>query len=163
MATEIEKLQPAVDTAQAAYQAETQKENNEAGAKAAQAKLDKAKKPLLDKQNAQKTKQADLEKLVVKATGDGKLAVAGETPLKVGDKVTADQVIAKLTRPTVPVATFKIPTGTKIAADGTLSIKAGDKTVVCTVSDAQTDTVKVTCPGDQGLADGADVKFTLPK
>ncbi|MGE0396107.1 MAG: hypothetical protein AB7T06_05230 [Kofleriaceae bacterium] len=163
MAADLEKLQPAVDTAQAAYDAETQKENNEAGVKAAQAKLDRAKKPLTDKQNAQKTKQAELEKLVIKSTGDGKLVAVGETPLKVGDKVTADQVIAKVARPTMPVATFKIPTGTKIAADGSLSIVAGDKTVVCTVSDAQVETVKVTCPADAGLADGADVKFTLPK
>ncbi len=163
MATDLEKLQPAVDTAQAAYDAETQKENNEAGVKAAQAKLDRAKKPLTDKQNAQKTKQAELEKLVIKSTGDGKLVAVGETPLKAGDKVTADQVIAKVARPTMPVATFKIPTGTKIAADGSLSIVAGDKTVVCTVSDAQVETVKVTCPADAGLADGADVKFTLPK
>ena len=164
--TEIEKLQPAVDTADEAYKAETQKENNEAGVKAAQAKLDRAKKPLNDKQVVQKTKQAELEKLIVKSTGDGKLVsanVEGAAPLKAGDKVTVDQVIARVARPTAPVATFKIPTGTKIAADGTLSIKAGDKTVVCTVSDAQTETVKVTCPADQGLTDGADVKFTLPK
>ncbi len=164
--TEIEKLQPAVDTADEAYKAETQKENNEAGVKAAQAKLERAKKPLTDKQAVQKTKQADLEKLTVKSTGDGKLVAAnaeGAAPLKVGDKVTVDQVLARVARPTAPVATFKIPTGTKIAADGTLSIKAGDKTVVCTVSDAQTETVKVTCPADQGLTDGADVKFTLPK
>jgi biotin carboxyl carrier protein len=163
LATEIEKLKPAVDAAEQAHQAETQKENNEAGVKAAQAKLDRAKKPFNEKQTAQKTKQGELEKLVVKSPGDGKLAAAGDVALAVGDKVTADQVIAKVARPTAPVATFKIPSGAKIAADGTLSIKAGDKTVVCTVSDAQVETVKVTCPSDAGLTDGADVKFTLPK
>lgn len=162
LAAEIEKLQPTVDAAQAAYDAETQKENNEAGVKAAQTKLDRAKKPLTDKQATQKTKQADLEKLVIKATGDGKL-VAVDPPVAVGAKVAVDQVIAQVARPTAPVATFKIPSGTKIAPDGTLSIVAGDKTVVCTVSDAQAETVKVTCPSDAGLADGADVKFTLPK
>ena len=163
MKGEIEKLQPAVDAAQTAYDAETQKENNEAGVKAAQVKLDRAKKPLTDKQTAQKTKLADLEKLTVKATGDGKLVAAGETALKAGDKVAADQVIAKVARPTAPVATFKIPAGTKIAADGSLRVKAGDKTVVCTVSDAQAETVKVTCPSDAGLVGGAAVKFALPK
>jgi hypothetical protein len=95
LGADIAKLQPAVDTATTALETETGKENNEAGVKAAQAKLDRAKKPLNDKQTAQKTKQADLEKLVVKSPGDGKLALAGEAPLAVGAKVTADQVIGE--------------------------------------------------------------------
>ena len=39
----------------------------------------------------------------------------------------------------------------------------GDKTVVCTVTDAQTESIKVTCPPDSGLENGADVKFQFPK
>ena len=82
--------------------------------------------------------------------------------MKVGDKVTADQVIAKIARPTQPVATFKLPANTQLPTDGSLSIVVGDKTIVCKVSDAQTESVKVTCPADAGLTDGADAKFVLP-
>jgi len=169
LTTELDKLRADIDKATPAIEAATkelsdaqQKENNEAGVKAAQAKLDRVKKPVEDKQATVVKKQADLEKLIVKTTIDGKLVLPNPAP-KAGDKVTADQVIATVQKPTVPVATFKIPPGTKVGADGNLTINAGGKTVVCTVSDAQAETIKVTCPADSGLADGTDVKFTLPK
>ena len=165
LATEIAALQKAVDAgtpAIAAAQKELadaqQKENNAAGVTAAQAKFERVKKPFDDKKATIAKKQADLDKLTVKSPGDGKLA----TTAKVGQKVAADEVIGKITRATVSVATFKIPPTTKIGADGNVSITAGDKTVVCTVSDAQSESIKVTCPADSGLADGADVKLKLP-
>ena len=167
--TELDKLRADIDKGTPAIEAATkdlsdaqQKENNEAGVKAAQAKLDRVKKPIEDKKATVVKKQADLDKLIVKTTIDGKLALPDPAP-KAGDKVTADQIIATVQKPTVPVATFKIPAGTKVGADGNVTINAGGKTVVCTVSDAQAETIKVTCPPDSGLADGTDVKFTLPK
>jgi hypothetical protein len=166
LATEVGNLQkdadkgtPAVEAAQKELADAQQKPNNQAGVTAAQTKLDKAKKVVDDKKAAIAKKQADLDKLTLKASADGKLA----TTDKVGQKVVADEVIAKITRATLPVATFKIPPGTKVGADGNISLTAGDKTVVCTVSDAQAETIKVTCPADAGLANGADVKFKLPK
>ncbi len=166
LATEIAALQkaveagtPASETAQKELSDAQQKENNAAGVIAAQAKVERVKKPFEDKKATISKKQADLAKLTIKSPGDGKLA----TTAKVGQKLAADEVIGKITRATVPVATFKIPPTTKIGADGNVSITAGDKTVVCTVSDAQSESIKVTCPADSGLADGADVKLMLPK
>jgi hypothetical protein len=158
---DVDKGAPALEAAQKELADAQQKENNQAGVTAAQAKVDRVKKPLDDKKATIAKKQADLDKLTIKAQTDGKLGLLPTA--KVGQKVGADEVIAKITRPTVPVATFKIPPTTKIGADGNISITAGDKTIVCTVSDAQTESIKVTCPADAGLAAGADVKFKLPK
>jgi biotin carboxyl carrier protein len=157
---DVEKSNPTIETATKALADAQQKENNQAGVTAAQATLDKAKKVVDDKKATITKKQGDLDKLVIKSPTDGKLV----TTAKVGQKVAADEVIAKITRATVPVATFKIPPGTKVGADGNVSLATADgKSVVCTVSDAQAETIKVTCPADSGLADGAAVKFTLPK
>ena len=166
LATEIANLQkdvdkgaPAIEAAQKDLADAQQKENNQAGVAAAQAKLDRVKKPVDDKKATIAKKQADLDKLAIKASADGKLA----TTATVGQKLAADEVIGTINRETLPVATFKIPPGTKVGADGNVSLTAGDKTVVCTVSDAQAETIKVSCPADSGLGDGAAVKFTLPK
>ncbi len=156
---EIDKASPTIEAAQKELADAQQKENNAAGVTAAQAKLDRTKKPVDDKKAAQTKKQGDLDKLVIKSQTDGKLA----TTAKVGQKVAADEVIATVVRATVPTATFKIPPTVKLAADGNVSLTAAEKTVVCTVTDAQTESIKVTCPADSGLANGADVKFTFPK
>ena len=156
---QIEAAKPAIDTAEKELADAQAKENNEAGVKAAQAKLDRVKKPVTDKTTTMSAKQADADKLTIKSTSDGKLA----DPVKVGDKVTADQVVAKVARPTEATATFKLPANTQLPKDGTLNIVVGDKTIVCKVSDAQAESVKVACPTDAGLTDGADAKFVLPK
>ncbi len=158
LTADIEKLQPAVDTAQKELADAQQVENNQKGVDAAQAKLDKAKKPLDDKKATLEKKQAELDKLTIKSTADGKLA----EPVAAGAKVTADQVVAKVQRETLYTATFAIPANTKIAQDGTISVTAGDKTIVCTVIDAQTTSLRVKCPSE-GLAEGADLKLTLPR
>jgi hypothetical protein len=132
---------------------------NKAGLTAALAKVADRKKSLDTKHATLTAKKAELDKLTLKSPGEGKLSVVA----KPGQKVVADEVVATIVRPTVPVATFKVPVGTKIAPDGSLSISMGDKTVVCTVSDAQQETVKVTCPTDAGLAAGSDVTFKLPQ
>ena len=156
---EIDKGTPTIEAAQKELADAQQKENNAAGVTAAQAKLDRTKKPIDDKKAALAKKQADLDKLTLKSQTDGKLA----TTAKVGQKVVADEVIGTVVRATVPTATFKIPPTVKLAADGNVSLTAGDKTVVCTVTDAQTESIKVTCPADSGLASGADVTFKFPK
>ncbi len=132
---------------------------NKAGVTTAEAKIADRKKSLATKQATLTTKRAAIDKLTLKSPGDGKLSLIA----KVGQVVAVDEVVAKIVRPTVPVATFKVPAGTKISPDGKLSISMGDKPVVCTVSDAQQETVTVTCPTDAGLTDGADVTFTLPR
>lgn len=156
---EIEKGTPTIEAAQKELADAQQKENNAAGVSAAQAKLVRIKKPIDDKTAALAKKQADLDKLTIKSQADGKLT----TTAKVGQKVVADEVIGTVVRATVPTATFKIPPTVKLAADGNVSLTAGDKTVVCTVTDAQTESIKVTCPPDSGLENGADVKFQFPK
>jgi len=155
---QLEQGQPALDAATKALEEAQQQPDNAAGVTAAQAKLDRLKKPLDDKKTTLDKKQADLEKLQIKATADGKLAEVAT----VGQKVALDAPIASIVRPSLMIASFKVPPGTKMAPDGSLSVVAGDKTLVCTVVDAQAETVKVSCPPD-GLAAGADVKFTLPK
>lgn len=156
---DIDKGTPAIEAAQKELADAQQKENNAAGVTAAQTKLDRAKKPIDDKKAALAKKQADLEKLTIKAQTDGKLA----TTAKVGQKLAADEVIGTVVRATVPTATFKIPPTIKLAADGNVSLTAAEKTVVCTVSDAQTETIKVTCPADSGLAADTAVTFKFPK
>jgi len=155
---DIAKLQPAVDKAEAALAKAQQVASNDRGVRSAQAKLEKAKKPLAAKHAALEAKQAELDKLAIKAVADGKLIDV----VAAGDKVAADAVIAKVQREALYVATFKIPVGTKVAADGTLSVTSGDQTIVCTVIDAQAETVKVKCPSE-GLAEGAELALTLPR
>ena len=165
LATEIANLTKQLETAAPALEAATkeleaaqQKPDNQAGVTAAQAKVDRLKKPLDEKKATLETKKGEVDKLQIKAATDGK-----HTPVvKVGQKVAVDEQIAQIERPSMMVASFKVPPGTKMAADGNLSVVAGTKTIVCTVIDAQAETVKVSCPAD-GLAAGADVKFTLPK
>lgn len=156
---EIDKGTPAIEAAQKELADAQQKENNAAGVTAAQAKIDRTKKPIDDKKATLAKKQGDLDKLTVKAQTDGKLV----TTAKAGQKVVADEVVGSVARPTVPTATFKIPPTVKLAADGNVSLTAAEKTVVCTVTDAQTESIKVTCPADSGLANGADVTFKFPK
>ena len=156
---ELERLTPGLATAEKALDAAQQTENNEAGVAKAQAAYDKAKKVVDEKTVVLDKKKADLDALALKATADGKLAEV----VAVGAKVDVDQPVAQIQAPTAPTATFKIPPSTKLAQDGTLSLTAGGQTVVCTISDAQAETVKVACPADSGLADGADVTFTLPR
>ena len=165
LSTELDNLKkdldtaaPAIAAAEKALSDAQQVANNAAGVTAAQGKLDKLKKPVEDKKATIAKKQAELDKLTIKAGTDGKLVPTA----KVGQKLAAEETIATIVRPTVAVATFKVPPGTKIAADGNLSIISAEKTIVCTVTDAQAETVKVTCPSDAGLANGAPVKFTLP-
>lgn len=155
---EIEKLQPAIEAAEKTLSDAQQIENNQARVAKAQAAVDKLKKPLAKKQTELTKAQADLDKLTIKSVNDGALVPVAQP----GQAVAVDEVIARIAPPTTVVATFKVPVGTKIAPDGTLSVTAGDKTVVCTVSDAQAETVKVACPADAGLAEGTDVTFTLP-
>ncbi len=155
---QIETAQPAIDTATKELEDAQQKPDNAAGVLAAQTKLDRLKKPQDEKKAKLETKKAELDKLSIKATADGKLADVA----KVGQKVAVDEKLAAIARPDLMVATFKVPAGTKMAADGTLSVTAAEKTLVCTVIDAQAETVKVSCPAD-GVAAGTAVQFTLPK
>ncbi|MGE0867787.1 MAG: hypothetical protein AB7P03_04435 [Kofleriaceae bacterium] len=159
LAKEEEKLK--ADVAKAEKQRDdAQAANNAGGVTAAEAKVAEHKKNLEAKQTAITNKKAELDKLAVKAVTDGKLVIIG----KPGQKLTAETAIARIERPTMPVATFQVPPGTKIAPAGTLSLTIGktDKVVVCTVSDAQAETIKVSCPPDAGLAADDEVSFQVP-
>lgn len=159
---DLERLTPAAEAAQKALADAQQKPDNEAGVAAAQKKYDAAKKPIDEKTATLAKKKADLEKLQIKSVTDGKLTDVAKT----GQKVAADDVIAKVARPTMSVATFKLLPGQKLSGDNTLNVTAGDKQIACTVIDAQAETVKVSCPSDgssQPLAEGTELKYTLPK
>jgi hypothetical protein len=155
---DIERLTPATEAALKTLTDAQQKPDNEAAVTAAQKKYDTAKKPLDAKKATLETKKADLEKLQIKTVTDGKLTDVA----KVGQKVAADEVIAKVARPAMNVATFKLLPGQKLSSDNTLNVTAGDKQIACTVIDAQAETVKVSCPAD-GIAEGTELKYTLPK
>jgi hypothetical protein len=112
---------------------------------------------LLETKVAQReAKQADLAKLVIKAPSAGKLAVVA----KPGAKVTADDVVAKITREPILAATFEIAKdGPKLAAGAAVKLKDDahpEKVYDCTVAEVVAAKVKVTCPLDPTL-DGAPV------
>jgi hypothetical protein len=135
-------------------QKEVDAAKDDASRAAAQAKLDAAKKAQDAKQAALTAKQTDLDKFVVKAPADGKLAMIA----KVGAKVAESDVVAKITQDPMLSATFTAPGGKYVSGSpATLDIKGGDKKLTCTVADVAGDQVKVVCTADASIPASADV------
>ncbi len=148
--TEIERLtKEATTLADELKNAETAKD---------EAKIAGAKKKVEANTTAMTAKKAELEKLQIKSPADGKLTGVA----KPGTKLTADTAIAKIERPSGPMVKYNMPVGVKLPADGkvTLTIGPTGQQVVCTIADAQHDSIKVACPSDAGLQPGAEARFT---
>jgi cytoskeletal protein RodZ len=119
-----------------------------------------ARQKALDAKQAQiSTKQGDLDALVISAPADGAFSPSAQN----NQKVAAGDVVAKLQRDAVPSVTFRVPDPKVFSATAPVVVMAKDQKLGCTVAEVGTDsTVKVTCPADPTLVDGAEVTLALP-
>jgi hypothetical protein len=110
------------------------------------------------KRDALGAKTTELDKFQIHAKTGGTFSPVA----KQGAKVAADGIVGHLQGDATPAATFKVSDPKPYTVGGTIEITAGAQTVACTVAEVQVDGVKVTCPADAALTDGADVTLKLP-
>ncbi len=133
---------------------------NKAAAAQAEADLAERQKALETKKTQLTAKTAELEKYLIHAKGNGEF-----TPVaKQGQKLAANAVVAKLQREATPVATFKVTDAAAFPANASveLALGSGEQRIGCSVAEVQGDSVKVMCPADPALSEGADVTLKLP-
>jgi len=133
---------------------------NPAAVTAAETEITERDKVLKVKKDQLTAKAADLDNFIIHAAGAG----AFKPAVKAGQKIAADDVLARLQRDPKPSATFKVPDAKlfKAGASVEVAIGKGDSRVTCAVAEVQGDSVKVVCPVDAALAEGVDVTFELP-
>jgi hypothetical protein len=126
----------------------------------AEATVADRQRALSAKQDQVTAKKAELAALVITAGADGTFSPA----IKNGQKVSEDDVLAKLQRDPAPTATFKVADAKPFTAGASveLTVGKGDQHVTCTVAEVQPDSVKVACPTDPALTDGVAVTLPLP-
>ena len=131
----------------------------DAATKANAADLDTKKKALDDKRDQIAAKKKELTGFALQAPHDGKFTPA----VKNGVKISEDDVLGKLERDPQPTATFQLDT-TPFAAltSASVTTAAGAAPISCTIEDRKPASMKVTCPADAGLTDGASVTLQLP-
>ncbi|MGE5184875.1 MAG: hypothetical protein ACM31C_22540 [Acidobacteriota bacterium] len=158
--TEIANLTKDIDKRQAEI-AQVEKDRdaaeaagNKPGVTADEKKLEEHKKALEAAQTKLAAKTADLAKLVVKAPSDGKLTAVA----KANARVTANEVVAKLTPPPVLVTTFKL-TSQPVTADARvlLAVRGSEQKLSCKVVAVDNGT-KIACPHD-AAPEGTEVTF----
>lgn len=127
---------------------------------AAEAELAALQKTQGTKKDALTAKTADLEKFQLHARTGGTFSPA----VKQGAKVAANGVVAHLQGDAAPTALFKVsdPKPYNTGASVDVGIGKGEQRVSCTVAEVQVDGVKVSCPADPALTDGADVTLKVP-
>jgi hypothetical protein len=132
-----------------------QTSGNKAGEAAAEAELADRKKTMAAKQDLLATKTTALDKFLLHAERSGTFTPAS----KPGQKVAADDVVAKIQHEAAPSATFKVGDAKPFAANASieLSVGKGEQHVTCTIAEVQPDSVKVVCPADPALVSDADV------
>jgi cytoskeletal protein RodZ len=147
------RLQPDVTKAEHDRDAAEQA-GNKPGVTSAEKRIETAKKALDDAQRKVATMTTDLDKLVVKASADGKVTAVA----KANAKVTPNDVVAKLAPGAMLVATFK-KTDPAVAADARvlLAVKGSEQKLSCKVVDASNGT-KIACPHD-AAPEGSEVTF----
>jgi len=131
-----------------------------AGNQAAETELADRQKTLAAKQALLATKTTELDKFLLHAPSDGAFTPAG----KLGQKVAAGDVVAKLQRDASAVATFKVADTRPFAANASIEVAVakGEQHVTCTIALVQADSVKVACPADPALAEGTEVTLKVP-
>ena len=156
---ELKSLQDKVDATTKKLDA-AKAAGNKASETQAETELADRQKALGAKKDQLATKTADLEKFLIHAKGNGTFTPSA----KQGQKLAADAVVATLQRDATPVATFKVTDPKPFTANASveLAIGKGEQHVTCTVAEVQADSVKVGCPADPALTDGADVTLKLP-
>jgi hypothetical protein len=133
---------------------------NKAAADAADAKVAERRKKLDTKQAALSAKQSELDKYVLKASGEGKVVQVA----KVGARVTAEDVILKLARTPALTARFELPAGKSFSVDSSIQlvVKGSDQKANCTVAALEQGQLKILCPIDPALPEGTEVTLVAP-
>jgi len=133
---------------------------NKASETQAEAEMTERQKVLDTKKDQLTAKTAELEKFLIHAKGNGTFSPS----VKQGAKVAVDAPVATLQRDATPIATFKVSDAKPFAAEASVELAIGksEQHVTCTVAEVQADSVKVSCPADPALTDGADVTLKLP-
>ena len=140
--------------------ATAQAANNKGAMAALDSEIADRQKSLATKQGQLAIKRADLSKVVLRAQVAGTFSPA----VKPRSKVTATDVVARIQRDPTPVATFKVGDVRQFAvkSNAEVAIGRGELLVTCTVVDIQADSMKVVCPVDPALGEGADVTLKPP-
>ncbi|HWU89074.1 MAG TPA: hypothetical protein VN253_17535 [Kofleriaceae bacterium] len=148
--TELQAIYKTRDAAQTA--------GDEAGVKKAQTKIDELEKVYNAKSEQLNAKVDLLEPFLVRLISDGTLTITR----KVGDKIPENTPIATILSPPEPSATFKIPEDLKIELGTAVAVRLGEKLVTCVAADWEPEKLRVTCPQDPGVVEGASVTWELP-
>jgi hypothetical protein len=145
------------DTAQAA--------GNRASETAAQTEIATRQGQLANKQSQLENKQIELEKFLIHAPTSGSFAPAS----KLGQKIIADDVIARIQREASPIATFKLADTKAFSANASVELATSTgQRVTCTIaavdpsSGGNPGSIRVACPAEPALVDGASVTLKLP-
>jgi hypothetical protein len=153
------RLQVLIDAANKRLDA-AQGANNKAATAAVQAEVNDRRKSLETKQNQFATKTSDLDTFLIHAPAAGTFSPT----VKLGQKVPANGLVGHVERDPIPVATFKLASTKTFAANASVEVgvRKGEQRINCTVADVQADSVKVICPVDPELVEGADVTLAAP-
>jgi hypothetical protein len=140
------------DTAQGA--------GNKADETKATAEITDRQKALTAKRSQLATRTTDLAKFLIPASSNGTV----QQVAKQGQKVAADDIVARLERDAAPGATFAVTDATTFATNTSveLAVGKGEQHVTCTIADVQPDSIKVTCPADPALSEGTAVTLKVP-
>jgi hypothetical protein len=168
IAAEVAALQEDVDKRLPAEIAAAEKERDDAKAAgnkgaeaAADARVAERRKRLDGKQSALTAKQAELDKYVIKAVGEGTIVPVA----KANSRVSADDVLVKLVRTATLTARFELPTGRSFSVDSSVQLvakgKEGQK-ANCLVAAIEQGQLKIQCGNDSGLTEGAEVSLVIP-
>ncbi|HSS00194.1 MAG TPA: hypothetical protein VLM79_24220, partial [Kofleriaceae bacterium] len=151
---DVKRLTDQIDAANQKLSA-AQSAGNKNGETAVTAQLETLKKSLGTKHDLQATKTTDLDKFLMHAPSAGTFTPA----VKLGKKIAANDVVATIQRDPKPVATFKVPDAKPFTANGSvdLGFATNDQHVTCVVAEVQEGSIKVACPSDPALVEGADV------
>jgi hypothetical protein len=137
--------------------------SNTAAEAAAETDIADRQKTMAVKQGLLATKTTELEKFLIHARSNGTF-----TPVsKPGQKVAANDVVARIQRGVTPVATFKVRDATPFVANASIEVTVGkdEQRVTCTIAEVQPDSVKVACPLIDPTApwpEGTDVTLARP-
>ena len=148
--TELQAVYKTRDAAQTA--------GDEAGAKKAQTKIDELEKVYNAKSDQLNVKVDQLEPYLVRLIVDGTLTVTR----KVGDKIPENTPVATILQPPEPSVTFKIPANMKLEFGTAAAVKLGEQLVTCVVADWEPEKLRMTCPKEPGVVEGAVITWELP-
>jgi hypothetical protein len=153
------RLQDLIDAANKKLAA-AQSAGNKAAETASQTELTNRNNQLAAKQMAYTNKSAEFDKFMVYAAHAGTFA----PQVKLRQKLAVDAVIGKIEHDPVPVAVFKVADPKPFAPQSSVELAIGksEQHVSCTVADVQADSIKVGCPANPALTDGADVTLKVP-